>query len=87
MGWSFLLGGLRITAGSTGSTPSDWLGGPEFAFSFITMDSESEDAPSIRMLINRICIAFRGLLRPKNVLSVISVNAAMAVLSWKDRKF
>lgn len=30
IGASFLLGGLRITCGSTGSTPSDWLGGPIF---------------------------------------------------------
>ena len=28
IGASFLLGGLRMTCGSTGSTPSDWLGGP-----------------------------------------------------------
>ena len=41
----------------------------------------------MRMLINRICIELRGLLNPKNVLSVIRVNAAHAVLSWKDRKF
>jgi hypothetical protein len=44
-------------------------------------------APSIRILINKICMAFRGLLNPSIVLSVISVNAAAAVLSWKDRKF
>ena len=37
--------------------------------------------------MNRICMAFRGLLSPKNVLRVISVSAAQAVLSWKDRKF
>ena len=37
--------------------------------------------------MNRICIAFRGLLSPKNVLSVISVSAATAVLSWNDKKF
>ena len=43
--------------------------------------------PSMRMLMNRICIALRGLLSPKNVLSVINVRAAQAVLSWKDRKF
>ena len=43
--------------------------------------------PSMRMLMKRICIAFRGLLSPKNVLRVISVRAAHAVLSWKDRKF
>ena len=41
----------------------------------------------MRMFINRICIALRGLLSPKNVLSVIRVNAAQAVLSWNDRKF
>lgn len=37
--------------------------------------------------MNNICMAFSGLLRPKKVLSVISVKAATAVLSWKDRKF
>ena len=39
------------------------------------------------MLMNRICIAFNGLLKPKKVLSVIKVRAATAVLSWKARKF
>jgi hypothetical protein len=37
--------------------------------------------------MNKICIAFNGLLSPKNVLSVISVSAATAVLSWNDKKF
>ena len=37
--------------------------------------------------MKRICIAFKGLLSPKNVLRVISVSAAHAVLSWKDKKF
>jgi hypothetical protein len=46
-----------------------------------------ENIPSIRILINKICIAFKGLLSPKKVLSVINVNAAIAVLSWKDKKF
>ena len=41
----------------------------------------------MRMLMNRICIALRGLLSPKNVLSVMSVSAATAVLSWNERKF
>jgi hypothetical protein len=45
------------------------------------------DAPSIRILINKICMAFRGLLSPNIVLSVISVSAAAAVLSWNDKKF
>ena len=44
-------------------------------------------SPSIRMLMNSICMAFNGLLRPNRVLKVISVSAATAVLSWKDRKF
>ena len=39
------------------------------------------------MLINRICIAFKGLLSPNMVLKVISVKAAAAVLSWNDKKF
>ena len=39
------------------------------------------------MLMKRICIALRGLLSPKNVLNVIKVNAAAAVLSWNDKKF
>ena len=43
--------------------------------------------PSMRILMKRICIAFKGLLSPKNVLRVISVSAAHAVLSWKDKKF
>jgi hypothetical protein len=29
IGSDFFRGGLRITSWSTGSTPSDWLGGPE----------------------------------------------------------
>ena len=37
--------------------------------------------------MKRICIALRGLLSPKNVLNVIKVNAAAAVLSWNDKKF
>lgn len=37
--------------------------------------------------MKRICIAFSGLLSPKNVLSVMRVRAATAVLSWNDRKF
>lgn len=41
----------------------------------------------MRMLINRICMAFKGLLSPKNVLNVINVRAAAAVLSWKVKKF
>jgi len=44
-------------------------------------------APSIRMLINKICIAFNGFGNRKKVLSVMSVSAATAVLSWKDKKF
>ena len=46
-----------------------------------------ERSPSMRMLMNRICIALSGLLSPNIVLSVISVSAAAAVLSWNDRKF
>ncbi len=41
----------------------------------------------MRMLIKRICMAFNGLLKPKKVLRVMSVNAATAVLSWNERKF
>ena len=37
--------------------------------------------------MNRICIALSGLLSPNIVLNVMSVSAAAAVLSWKDRKF
>ena len=44
------------------------------------------DVPSIRILINRICIAFNGFSRPNKVLRVISVRAAAAVLSWKAKK-
>jgi hypothetical protein len=46
-----------------------------------------EHSPSMRMLMNRICIALSGLLSPNIVLNVMSVSAAAAVLSWKDRKF
>ena len=49
--------------------------------------TKTKHEPSMRMLMKRICIAFRGLLRPKNVLSVIRVRAATAVLSWNERKF
>ena len=49
--------------------------------------SDCEGGPSIRMLINRICIGFRGLSSPSIVLSVMSVSAAAAVDSWNDRKF
>lgn len=48
---------------------------------------EREYSPSMSILMNRICIALSGLLRPKSVLSVINVRAAAAVLSWKARKF
>ena len=90
IGASFLLGGLRMTCGSTGSTPSDWLGGPMYGNgqneSHISQ-TKTKHEPSMRMLMKRICIAFKGLLRPKKVLRVISVSAAHAVLSWNDRKF
>jgi hypothetical protein len=50
-------------------------------------ETDGSDIPSMRMLMNRICIAFSGLLSPNIVLSVINVSAAAAVLSWKERKF
>ena len=53
----------------------------------VRMKFYSKNAPSIRILMKRICIALRGLLSPKNVLSVTKVNAAAAVLSWNDKKF
>lgn len=37
--------------------------------------------------MNRICMAFNGLLNPNIVLRVINVRAATAVLSWNDKKF
>lgn len=46
-----------------------------------------DDVPSIRILMNNICIALSGLLNPNIVLSVMSVRAAHAVLSWNDKKF
>lgn len=49
--------------------------------------SITQNSPSIRMLINKICMAFSGLLYPRNVLSVIKESAAAAVLSWKHKKF
>ena len=45
------------------------------------------NAPSMRMLMNRICIALSGFVIPNIVLKVIKVSAAAAVLSWKERKF
>ena len=48
---------------------------------------DTRNAPSIKILIKRICIAFNGLLRWNTMLSVIKVRAATAVLSWNDRKF
>jgi hypothetical protein len=45
------------------------------------------NAPSMRMLMNRICIALSGFVSPNIVLKVINVSAAAAVLSWKERKF
>jgi hypothetical protein len=53
----------------------------------LDMCSTVDDEPSIRMLINKICIALRGLLYPRNVLRVINESAAAAVLSWKHKKF
>ena len=41
----------------------------------------------MRILINKICMALRGLLNPKKVLIVIRVRAATAVLNWNDKKF
>lgn len=38
------------------------------------------------MLMKRICIAFRGLLIPRTVVSDISARAETAVLSWNARK-
>ena len=46
-----------------------------------------DDEPSIRMLMNKICMALSGLLYPRNVLRVINESAAAAVLSWKHKKF
>ena len=43
--------------------------------------------PSMRILINKICMALRGLLNPKKVLIVINMSAATAVLNWNDKKF
>lgn len=37
--------------------------------------------------MNKICIAFKGLLNPNIVLNVMRVSAAAAVLSWNDKKF
>ena len=87
IGSSFFRGGLRITSWSTGSTPSDWLGGPDERRDHERAPEREGDIPSMRMLMNRICIALSGLLSPNIVLRVISVSAAAAVLSWKDRKF
>jgi hypothetical protein len=53
-----------MTAGSTGSTPSDCAGGP-----------------SIRILIHRICIAFKGFGNPSVVEMAMNDNAATDVLN------
>jgi hypothetical protein len=50
-------------------------------------ETDGGDIPSMRMLMNRICMGFSGLLSPNIVLRVINVSAAAAVLSWKERKF
>lgn len=41
----------------------------------------------MRMLMNKICIALRGLVIPKAVEMVMIERAATAVESWKTRKF
>jgi hypothetical protein len=87
MGSFFLRGGRRITAGSTGSTPSDCDGGPSAQVSICYKVREENFPPSIRMLMNRICIALSGFDSPSSVLSVMRVSAAAAVLSWNERKF
>lgn len=53
----------------------------------LRIHSTVDDIPSIRMLMNKICIALSGLLYPRRVLRVISESAAVAVLSWKHKKF
>lgn len=53
----------------------------------LEMRDTIDDEPSIRMLINKICMALSGLLYPRNVLRVINESAAAAVLSWKHKKF
>ena len=85
-------GGRVMTAGSTGSTPRDWAGGPS-----IRMSGKTEGVSDIRsgwirkgvqhLLIHRICIALRGLRRPNMVLKSTKLRAATLVLSWKVRKF
>ena len=64
-----------MTARSTGSTPRDWLGGPATKSQFQGLSSEGDlYIPSMRMLMNRICMAFNGLLKPRSVLQVMSDN-------------
>jgi len=64
IGASRCRGGRSMTAGSTGSTPSDCAGGP-----------------SIKILIHRICIAFRGFGNPSVVEMAMNDNAATDVLN------
>jgi hypothetical protein len=87
IGSFFLRGGRRITAGSTGSTPNDCDGGPSAQDQYLLKTREGISPPSIRMLMNRICIALSGFDSPSSVLSVMRVSAAAAVLSWNERKF
>lgn len=41
----------------------------------------------MRMLMNKICMGFRGFVIPKAVEIVMMDRAATAVESWKTRKF
>ncbi|OLY78695.1 hypothetical protein AYI68_g7248 [Smittium mucronatum] len=43
--------------------------------------------PSIRILIHRICMAFKGFGRPNAVDTAISDSAATLVLNWNVKKF
>ncbi len=66
-----------------GSPPSDWLGGPVGSIGVsanVRLKAElvRERSPSMRMLMNRICIALSGLLSPNTALSAISVSATAA---------
>ena len=75
-------GGRDITEGSTGSTPRDWAGGPSIRISgsrrqWTTMRKESMDS----LLIQRICMALRGFLKRRMVLSRTRESAATLVLS------
>ena len=70
---------------STGSTPSDWAGGPSIRIlnkleTFCNCNTKKVKY-RFSYLIQRICIALSGFGKPASVVMAISDRAAMLVLS------